>query len=287
MAGLYRIIFHIPNMTRVIERTNPPRSLAGSITWKASKLTYFIGRVFVDRDLKEDFFRAYAYFRWIDDIVDESSATNEDRIRFVTRQDTLIKRLFSGDGLMDDLRPEEELLLRLTESRHNHSDNLRSFVENMFAIIQFDAHRKDSTINSAELNWYSGCLGRSVVDGLQYFIGNDHDYPRSENQYSAAIAAHITHLLRDTIPDMANGFINIPSDVLPEQDIQTPDHPAVRSWVKDRVMLARRLFREGREYIRSLRVKRCQLASYLYCRQFERILDTIERDDYVVRRAYG
>jgi len=126
-----------------------------------------------------------------------------------------------------------------------------------------------------------------VVDGLQYFIGNDHDYPRSEHQYSAAIAAHITHMLRDTIPDIANGFINIPHDVVPEQDIKTPGHPSVRSWVKGRVMLARGHFQNGREYIRSLQVKRCQLASSLYCTQFERILDVIERDGYVLRHAYG
>jgi phytoene/squalene synthetase len=274
-------------MTRDTERNHPLRSLAKSITWKGSKLTYIIGSLFVDRDLREDFFHAYAYFRWIDDIVDELSSTREERILFITRQDTLIRSLFSGETLLNNLRPEEELLVQFTRAPHHHGDKLRSFVENMFAIIKFDSHRKDRYISSAELDWYSQCLARSVVDGLQYFIGNDHDYPRSENQYSAAIAAHITHMLRDTIPDMANGFINIPQDVLPEQGIKTTDHPSVRSWVKGRVRLARKHFQDGREYIRSLRVKRCQLASYLYCTQFERILDTIERDDYVVRHAYG
>jgi phytoene/squalene synthetase len=274
-------------MTREPEHNHPLRGLAKSITWKGSKLTYLIGRLFVDRDLKEDFFRAYAYFRWIDDIVDELNSTREDRILFITRQDTLIRSLFSGKTLLNNLRPEEELLVQLTQASHNHSDNLRSFVENMFAIIKFDSYRKDRYISSAELDWYSQCLSRSVVDGLQYFIGNDHDYPRSENQYSAAIAAHITHMLRDTIPDIANGFINIPHDVVPEQSIKTTDHPSVRTWVKGRVMLARKHFQDGREYIRSLQVKRCQLASYLYCTQFEQILDAIERDDYVVRHAYG
>lgn len=271
---------------RDFESTHLQRKLARSITWNASKLTYFIGRLFVDHDLKEDFFRAYAYFRWIDDIVDEANTTREKRMLFIGRQDALIQSLFSGDTLVDDLHPEEELLVQLMQARHHHRDNLRSFVENMFAIIKFDSHRKDCYITTAQLDWYSQSLSRSVVDGLQYFIGNDHDYPRSENQYSAAIAAHITHLLRDTIPDIANGFINIPHDVIPEQDIQSADHPSVRNWVRARVLLARKHFRDGREYIRSLKVKRCQLASYLYCRQFERILDTIERDGYVVRHAY-
>jgi len=287
-ARLYRIMFLQPIMTREIKIIRPARALARSITWKASKLTYIIGCLFVDRDLKEDFFCAYAYFRWIDDIVDELNITNPQRTQFIMRQDALIRSLFHGDVPfpMGDLCPEEQLLAKLTQARHHHPENLQSFVENMFAIIKFDAHRKDCTITNEELEWYSQRLGRSVVDGLQYFIGNDHDYPKTQNQYSAAIAAHITHLLRDTIPDIANGFINIPSDVLPEQDAETLDHPSVRSWVQARVILARKHFQEGRDYIRGLKVKRCQLASLLYCRQFERILDAIERDGYVLRRAY-
>jgi phytoene/squalene synthetase len=281
-------MFHTPNMMRDLQRTTPHALLAKSITWKGSKLTYLIGCIFVDRDLREDFFRAYAYFRWLDDIVDDSNTTRQDRLQFVMRQDSLIRCLFSGETWpsVDDLCPQEELLVQLTQARHHHSENLRSFVENMFAIIKFDAHRKDHTISSAELDWYSQRLARSVVDGLQYFIGNNHDYPRTENQYSAAMAAHITHLLRDTIPDIANGFINIPHDVVLEGHIQTTDHPAVRNWVKDRVILARRHFQDGREYIRSLPVKRCQLASYLYCNQFERILNVIEHDGYIVRHSY-
>ena len=45
-------------------------SLARSITLAASKQTYYTARLLVDRDLVDDFFRAYAYFRWADDIVD-------------------------------------------------------------------------------------------------------------------------------------------------------------------------------------------------------------------------
>lgn len=264
----------------------PTHSLATSLTWKGSKLTYLIGRLLVDRRLKGDFFRAYAYFRWLDDMIDETGIPQTRRMQIVARQSALIRSLFSDAAPVSDLCPEEEMLVRLVGHPHNHGDRLRSFTENMFAIIEFDAHRKDRQITTPELDWYSERLSQSVVDGLQYFIGNDHDYPESEHKYSAAHAAHITHLLRDTVQDIANGFINIPQDVLIQPSLNALADDALRAWVKDRVGLARRLFQEGRSYIQTIQVRRCRLASHLYCTQFERILDTIERDRYVLRSAY-
>jgi hypothetical protein len=45
-------------------------TLARSITWAGSKQTYYTARLMVDRDLMDDFYRAYAYFRWADDMID-------------------------------------------------------------------------------------------------------------------------------------------------------------------------------------------------------------------------
>ena len=81
----------------------------------------------------------------------------------------------------------------------------------MFAIIEFDAHRKGRLIRSEELDWYVNTLGRSVTDGLLYFIGNGSPYPEASNRYLAGTAAHISHLLRDTNQDNRDGFFNINS----------------------------------------------------------------------------
>jgi hypothetical protein len=43
-------------------------TLAQSITWAGSKQAYYTARLMVDKDLVNDFYRAYAYFRWADDI---------------------------------------------------------------------------------------------------------------------------------------------------------------------------------------------------------------------------
>ena len=52
-------------------------ALAESITRTGSKQTYYTARLMVDKDLVSDFCRAYAYFRWIDDIIDISSQSDD------------------------------------------------------------------------------------------------------------------------------------------------------------------------------------------------------------------
>jgi len=44
--------------------------LASSITKAASKQTYYTIRYLVDRERVDDAYRAYGYFRWVDDILD-------------------------------------------------------------------------------------------------------------------------------------------------------------------------------------------------------------------------
>ncbi len=64
--------------------------LARSITRASSKQAYYTARLLVDKDLVDDFYRAYAYFRWADDIIDASSQSNDHHISFIKRQRELI-----------------------------------------------------------------------------------------------------------------------------------------------------------------------------------------------------
>ncbi len=159
----------------------------------------------------------------------------------------------------------------------------------MFTVIEFDAHRKGQLINQQALTQYSTWVGKSVTDGLQYFIGHGHPYPSSDNRYLAASAAHITHMLRDMVLDIDDGFVNIPREYLEAHDIDAADveSPAFRAWVRDRVTLARQQFREGKQYLDELDVLRCKIAGYWYCARFEGVLDAIERDGYVLRDEYN
>ena len=159
----------------------------------------------------------------------------------------------------------------------------------MVAIIEFDACRRGRLISEDELTWYSNCLGKSATDGLQYFIGNGHPYPNTEDRYLASIAAHITHLLRDMLLDTAEGYINIPREYLEAHGIGPEDveSPPFRAWVRGRVELARQYFREGKRYLDNLDVLRCKIVGYWYCARFEGVLDAIEREGYILRAVYG
>jgi phytoene/squalene synthetase len=263
-------------------------ALAQAITRASSKQTYYTARLMVDKDLVDDFFRAYAYFRWADDTIDISSRADEERISFIKRQRTLIDRLYKNDR-PDDLVPEEEIVADLIGHDGEEHSGLQSFIRNMFAVIEFDALRKGRLISQCELTWYTNCLVKSVTDGLQYFIGNGHLYPAADDRYLAATAAHIAHMLRDTVQDTADGFINIPREYLEVHGISPEDVDSApcRAWVREQVTQARQCFREGKRYLDDLDVLRCRIVGQWYCARFEGVLDTIERDGYILRAAYN
>jgi hypothetical protein len=48
-------------------------NLASSITKAGSYQTYYTIRFLVDRERVDDAYRAYAYFRWVDDVLDADS----------------------------------------------------------------------------------------------------------------------------------------------------------------------------------------------------------------------
>lgn len=263
-------------------------ALARSITKSSSKQSYYTALLLVDRDLVEDCHRAYAYFRWVDDIVDISSRSREERVSFIRQQKDLINRLYRHER-PEGLTPEEEIIADLIDNDRGENSGLQSFIRNFLAVLEFDAHRKGCLISENELQWYSSRLGKSITDAIQYFIRNGYPYPDADNRYLAATAAHITHMLRDMVEDTAEGYINIPREYLEAHviDLENLDSPPFKAWVRERVDLARQYFRTGKRYLDELDVLRCKIAGYWYCVRFEVVLETIERDGYILRPEYN
>jgi phytoene/squalene synthetase len=267
---------------------NDSEQLARSITRDSSKQSYFTACFLADRELVNDCLKAYAYFRWADDVVDEQSSSLEDRIAFIKRQKEIIADLYRRKQV-DGLTPEEQLVADLIHSDKRENSGLKSFIHNFFAIIEFDAGRRGRLITQEELTWYATRLGIAVTDAIQYFVCNTYAYPDSKNRYFAATAAHITHMLRDMRSDISEGYINIPVEYIRETDLDLTDinSPAFRSWVRNRVEQARDYMSRGKRYLDQLMVLRCKIAGYWYCARFETILDIIERDNYVLRTDYN
>jgi phytoene/squalene synthetase len=261
--------------------------LARSITRKSSKQSYYTAKFMVDNCLEEDCYRAYSYFRWVDDVVDTTCQTRDQRVSFIQRQKILVDQLFDKQR-PDDLTAEEEIIADLIQNNCEDNSKLRSYIVNFLAIIEFDAHRKGRLITQNELTWYSKRLGIAVTDAIQYFICNGHPYPEDEAQYLAATAAHMVHMLRDMREDVAEGYINIPREYLEQYNIEPGDFesPAMRNWVKSQIELAKRYSSAGKRYLDGLDVLRCKIVGYWYCLRFEGVIKTIEKEGYILRTHY-
>lgn len=261
--------------------------LARSISWKGSKQLFFISYLLADRDLVDDCLRAYAYFRWSDDVIDLGLQSDAERSAFAHRQEELIRSFYSGE-IPAPLSPEESMLGELISRDREPDSGLHSFIRQFMWVLAFDARRAGVVVSQAELTEYTNRLAIAVMDGIQYFVGHDFPYPKPPDRILAVTGAHITHMLRDMRQDLAAGIINISRESIDAYgiDIADPDSDPFCAWVREWVGEARRNFKEGRGYIESLGVLRCKLAGIWYCARFERVLDTIERDGFRLRMEY-
>lgn len=261
--------------------------LACSITKAASKQTYYTIRFLADRERVEDAYRAYAYFRWVDDVLDTEAGSSRERSAFVDRQKSLLANCYRGESVRD-VAIEEQMLIELIQSDTEKNSGLQSYLRNMMAVMVFDAERRGRLISQNEMNEYTRLLASAVTEAMHYFIGHGCYSPRNEARYLAVTAAHITHMLRDTFDDIQAGYFNIPREVLDANRITPQDinSEAYRAWVRGRVWSARAYFKAGREYLDQVENPRCRLAGFAYTARFECVLDSIARDGYVLRAAY-
>ena len=262
-------------------------ALARSITKLSSKQTYLTARLLADRNLADDCMRAYAYFRWADDMIDVSIQSSSERTTFINRQKMLIDHLYMGDRPIG-ITPEEEMLADLVAHDRGSDSGLRSFIHNFMAVIEFDALRRGRQVSRKELDVYTTWLATAVMDGLQYFIGNGHPHPKTMDRTQAVVGAHIAHMLRDTLEDVPAGYINIPLEEIRERNIriEDPDSDVFRAWVREQVDRAEGCIQAGKGYVDRLDILRCKLAGAWYCARFEWYLNKIKRDGYRLRNGY-
>ena len=261
--------------------------LAAAITRAASTQSYYTIRLLADRERRADAYRAYAYFRWADDRVDDPAATRPERIAFINRQRYLLSAGYSG-RMPGDLCPEERLLAELIAGDDAANSGLPTYLGNMMAVMAFDVARRGRPISAAELDEYERSLATAVMEALLHFIGHGSDAPVGDARYAAVRGACIVHMLRDLVEDQANGYVNVPAEYLAAHGVTTlsPDDPAIRGWTRERLALARDCFAEGRAAIAAMDNPRRRLAGYAYIARFEYVAHLIEGDDYRLRPAY-
>jgi hypothetical protein len=277
-----------------VNQMNP--NPASSITKAASTQTYYTIRFLVDRARIDDAYRAYAYFRWMDDVLDAASDSGpvlseveaSERSAFLKRQKSLLELCIRGEAPRDT-NLQEKMLVELVQSNRGKNSGLRAYVSNMMLVMDFDVRRRSRLISQVELKEYTRWLAIAVTEAMHYFIGQGAFAPDDETRYLAVSAAHIAHMLRDTYDDVRAGYYNIPREVLEANHIGPQDvHcDAYRAWVKSRVQLAREYFVAGRVYFRRVQNSRHRLAGFAYMARFEWLLETIEREGFILRPQYN
>jgi len=283
----------MPNIAAItnipkLDQRRPSSSLAASITNAASKQTYYTIRFLVDHERVSDAYRTYGYFRWLDDRLDQSGMEKPDRLVLVERQGTLLDRCYRGEWPRR-LSDEEAMLVELVQGDREKNSGLHAYLRNMMAVMAFDAERRGRLISKAELAEYTRHLAVAVTEALHYFIGHGCQSPQGEARYLAVTAAHITHMLRDTLEDAEAGYFNIPREVIESHGIgphEVWSNP-YRKWVHSRVEQARACFKVGRDYLAQVQNLRCRLAGYAYIARFAGVLDAIEQDGYRLRSEYS
>ena len=264
------------------------QTLAPSITKTASQQTYYTIRFLADRERVADAYRAYAYFRWVDDTLDAESRVAQDRMAFLERQKSLLERCYQRESIQDAAL-EEQMLIELVQHDHEKNSGLQAYLRHMMHVMEFDAKRRGRLISQTELNEYTRWLASAVTESMHYFIGHGEYSPQEETRYLAVTGAHIAHMLRDTFDDIQAGYYNIPREVLEAERMQPQDTQtkAYRDWVRGRVELARECFKAGRDYLARVENPRCRLAGLAYTARFEWLLDTIEQENYILRPEYS
>jgi len=134
-------------------------SPASSITKAASKQTYYTIRWLVDRERLDDAYRAYGYFRWVDDVLDADSGSGpvlskveaSKRRAFLERQKSLLESCYRGEP-PQDANIQEKMLVELVQRDHEKNSGLQSYLRNMMLVMDFDARRRGRLISQIELN---------------------------------------------------------------------------------------------------------------------------------------
>ena len=263
--------------------TNP----AQAITKAASKQTYYTIRFLADRERVADAYRAYGYLRWVDDVLDADAGSKAERLAFLERQESLLEKCYRHE-VPRAAHIQEEMLVELIQHDREKNSGLQSYLRNMMQVMDFDVRRRGRLISQVELNEYTRWLATAVMEAIHYFIGHDDFAPHDETRYLAVSGAHIVHMLRDTFDDMQLGYYNIPRETLETHHIRPQDvgSDAYRAWVQSQVQLAREYFQAGQGYFARVDNPRCRLACFAYVARFEWLLDTIEREGYLLRPQY-
>jgi len=256
---------------------------------KASNSTaYTLVRLFGRADRREYGFAIYAYFRWLDDIVDSPESSYQEKKSLMERQGEFLEGLYAGRPIPAGTLLEEQLARCFVAFDRQNQFALRNDVLGMFAVLMHDLGRSGEPLASSELNAYILMESRAFVNMIRFFCGEEGDFPGAQD-YCEGVACKLVHLLRDFREDLDSGWANIAQEDVAAFGVSLDNinDESFQNWVKSQVQHARDLFAIGKRDLESSHNLRYKVADILYCTKYEDILTTIEKDGFRLRVSYN
>jgi len=261
---------------------------AEQITQKESATLYYLAKLLFNWGTLPIFCLVYAYFRWLDDVLDAPHQSNLTMREIISRQTELLANLYQSRDVSLQNQAEEMLQLAI-EYDVAHKNYLQNYIMEMFHALEFDAHRRYQSCSHSLLNEYSKNLGQSYTRVLQAFThAPNTQFLATDNVYQAGIAAHQAHILRDFYNDIALGYYNISAEDMAKWGWSVNDLAEVdlHEWVQEIVTTAYSSFLTGLQGFSQVKNKRFRFLGYAMSIQYIFILETIQCDDYQLRRCY-
>lgn len=258
-------------------------SECGNKVRKSHPFTFWYSFSFFSRSRRNTLFRAYEYFRWVDDYIDDKKTLTKDAKRLLSREIRLISTLYSHKPITPTYIFEEYISSVISEDYENRN-GMQEIINGFFCALSWDVRRRNRIPTAKELTSYSQYLGCSYSQGITYGL-NYHptDSRFLEVSNNCGVAAHITHMLRDFFIDLEIGYINISKEDIEKYHINLSSNRqdlkmALSPWCKDQFLKTQNLFNQGLNSINKLPGFRARFAFRLISIRYLLILKKVKRD---------
>lgn len=257
------------------------RHTSGIIRRKAR--TFYLASLFLPASIRRDVHTVYAYYRSVDDLVDEppAGASRGDILAELDRWSSVIL------GISSPQQPLAAELMRVVDRYKIPSSFLLMMLEG--ACLDLELTYLESR---EELLRYSILVAGSVGQVMSHILGAT-DEEALHSAQCLGVAMQLTNVLRDVGEDLERGRVYLPLHDLESAGCtlnhvfaRTPT-PGLITVMQDVANEARLLYTIGIEGIRYLD-RSAQFPIYLAATLYAHILDKIEQQDFDVfaRRAH-
>lgn len=270
-------------------------SVACEVTRTCNPTAYRLARLFFNRSMLPVYCLGYAYFRWLDDLVDAPNALNNLVRTMLDRQRDIISAMYEYEtqSIYLALNIYEQMLVELISYDRTNGQSLQTYITDMLGLLEFDAKRRYQLCKQKDLDDYSRSLGRAYTKVLQICTARGNFLANNHEDNLAGYAAHQAHILRDFYIDVPLGYFNISQEymkslgyTLEQLSSMELDQLDLRPWVRDTVSTGTRAFIQGLKAIKQIRNWRCRLLGYVTSAQYIYVLEKIKQNDYCLQRDY-